>query len=319
MAEDRRLLRRVVLRNYKSIAACDVSPAQLTFLVGPNGSGKSNFLDALRFVSDSLRHSLDHALRDRGGINEVRRRSSGHPTHFGMRVEFDLGMATGHFAFTVAAKQGGGYGLKARGVRGSAEGRRPSALLPGVLREDQEQRSDLPRGFAPSPRTCERFGTACVPSGLRRILAIRVLQPEPRRYPDNAVARPRRPHESRWQQCRKRAGPNRAAVSRSEEDDRGVPGEGSSRHHRSGPEVRWPCRDPGVQAACHRGAASMALLCQQHVRRHAADSRLACGAIPDEWQWQRRTVACRSRGTGGGASTRPRRGFLWTPWATQQK
>ena len=112
MAEDRRLVRRVVLRNYKSIAACDVSPAQLTFLVGPNGSGKSNFLDALRFVSDSLRYSLDHALRDRGGINEVRRRSSGHPTHFGMRVEFDVGVATGHFAFTVAAEQGGGYGLK---------------------------------------------------------------------------------------------------------------------------------------------------------------------------------------------------------------
>ena len=55
MEADRRLLTRVVLRNYKSIAACDVSPAQLTFLVGPNGSGKSNFLDALRFVADAVR------------------------------------------------------------------------------------------------------------------------------------------------------------------------------------------------------------------------------------------------------------------------
>ncbi len=112
MEDDRRLITRVALRNYKSIAACDVAPAQLTFLVGPNGSGKSNFLDALRFVADSLRHSLDHALRDRGGINEVRRRSSGHPTHFGMRVEFDLGEVKGHFAFTVTAKRGGGYKLK---------------------------------------------------------------------------------------------------------------------------------------------------------------------------------------------------------------
>ena len=72
---DRRLLTRIVLRNYKSIAACDVSPAQLSFLVGPNGSGKSNFLDALRFIADSLRFSLDHALRDRGGVIDVRRRS----------------------------------------------------------------------------------------------------------------------------------------------------------------------------------------------------------------------------------------------------
>ena len=109
MGEDRRLLRRVKLRNYKSIAACDVEPAQLTFLVGPNGSGKSNFLDALRFVADSLRFSIDHALRDRGGINEVRRRSSGHPTHFGIRMEFDLGESTGHYAFNVGAKQGGGH------------------------------------------------------------------------------------------------------------------------------------------------------------------------------------------------------------------
>ena len=73
---EQRLLTRVVLRNYKSIAACDVQPAQLSFLVGPNGSGKSNFLDALRFIADSLRHSIDHALRERGGINEVRRRDA---------------------------------------------------------------------------------------------------------------------------------------------------------------------------------------------------------------------------------------------------
>ena len=106
---DRRLLRRVVLRNYKSIAACDVRLSQLSFFVGPNGSGKSNFLDALRFIADALRSSIDHALRDRGGINEVRRRSGGHPTHFTIRVEFDLVDSSGHYAFTVGAQRRGGY------------------------------------------------------------------------------------------------------------------------------------------------------------------------------------------------------------------
>ncbi len=106
---DRRLLTRVALRNYKSIAACDVSPANLCFLLGPNGSGKSNFLDALCFLRDSLRYSIDHALRDRGGINDVRRRSGGHPTHFGIRVELDLEESHGHYAFTVAARRPGGY------------------------------------------------------------------------------------------------------------------------------------------------------------------------------------------------------------------
>ena len=112
MTVDRRLLHRVVLRNYRSIAACDVSLAQLSFLVGPNGSGKSNFLDALRFVADALRFSIDHALRDRGGINEVRRRSRGHPTHFGIRVDFDLGDSFGHYAFTVGAKPRSAFEVK---------------------------------------------------------------------------------------------------------------------------------------------------------------------------------------------------------------
>src|ERR1039457_861403 len=83
-------LTRVALKNFKSLAACNVTLGPLTFLVGPNGAGKSNFLDALRFVTDSLRTSLEHALRDRGGINEVRRRSAGHPNHFGLRLWFSL-------------------------------------------------------------------------------------------------------------------------------------------------------------------------------------------------------------------------------------
>src|SRR6266536_1431456 len=62
---------RVVLKNYKSIVACDVELRPLTILVGPNGSGKSNFLDALRFVSDSLTSGLDQAISSRGGIDSI--------------------------------------------------------------------------------------------------------------------------------------------------------------------------------------------------------------------------------------------------------
>ena len=76
----------------------------LNFLIEPNGVGKSNFLDALRFVTESLNASLDHALRERGGIGEVRRRSSGHPTHFGIRLEFLLPTgSSGYYAFRVGA------------------------------------------------------------------------------------------------------------------------------------------------------------------------------------------------------------------------
>ncbi len=104
------VIKRVVLQNYKSIAACEVELRPLTILVGPNGAGKSNFLDALRFVSDSLRGTLDHALRDRGGIGEVRRRSAGHPTHFGIRVDLALpGDRDATYAFRIAARKPGGH------------------------------------------------------------------------------------------------------------------------------------------------------------------------------------------------------------------
>jgi predicted ATPase len=104
------LLTRVALKNYKSLAACNVELGPLSFLVGPNGAGKSNFLDALRFVTDSLRTSLEHALRDRGGINEVRRRSGGHPNHFGLRLWFSLPSGqVGHYAFRIGARPQGGF------------------------------------------------------------------------------------------------------------------------------------------------------------------------------------------------------------------
>lgn len=101
---------RIQLQNYRSIARCDVTLEPLTFLVGSNGSGKSNFLDALRFVTQSLQQSLEHAMRDRGGINEVRRRSGGHPNHFG--IGMDLRLPTGdavRYAFRVGAQKDRGY------------------------------------------------------------------------------------------------------------------------------------------------------------------------------------------------------------------
>ena len=103
-------LTRVQLKNYKSIAECTVDLHPLSFLVGQNGAGKSNFLDGLRFVADALRTSLDHALRERGGIKEVRRRSGGHPTHFAIDLEFRIAPnVTGRYGFKIGARPSGGY------------------------------------------------------------------------------------------------------------------------------------------------------------------------------------------------------------------
>ena len=91
---DSTFITRVVIENYKSIERCDVSLGPLMLLVGPNGSGKSNFLDALRFVSDALHNSLDHALRERGGIKEVCSRSGLRKLGFRIELHFDFKLDT---------------------------------------------------------------------------------------------------------------------------------------------------------------------------------------------------------------------------------
>lgn len=119
-------LTRIVLRNYKSIGNCDVRLGPLTFLVGANGSGKSNFLDALHFVQDALTGSLDNALNERGGLTEVRRRSSGHPNHFGVRLEFKLPDGQrGYYSFNIGALQGRGYEVQTEKCVISAVGKGP--------------------------------------------------------------------------------------------------------------------------------------------------------------------------------------------------
>ena len=99
---------RVVLRHYRSIAACDVRLGPLTWLVGRNGAGKSNFLDALHLVKDALTGSLESALNERGGLDSVRQRSGGHPKHFTVRLEFTLGdRRRGFYSFEVGSLKGG--------------------------------------------------------------------------------------------------------------------------------------------------------------------------------------------------------------------
>lgn len=107
-----RFLRRVRLKNYRSIGQCDVGLGSLTFLVGPNGSGKSNFLDALRFVADALNQTLDQAIRERGGVNEVRRRSGGHPNNFAIRLDLNTEAVAGFYAFEITAPEKGAWSVK---------------------------------------------------------------------------------------------------------------------------------------------------------------------------------------------------------------
>lgn len=78
---------RLRLKNYKSIAQCDVRLGPLTILVGPNGSGKSNFLDALEFLCRAVATSPGQALEERGGLESVLRQVPQPSSSFSIEVE----------------------------------------------------------------------------------------------------------------------------------------------------------------------------------------------------------------------------------------
>jgi predicted ATPase len=96
------LITRVRIEGYKSVTACDVDLGALTILVGPNGSGKSNFLDALRFTSEALSSTLNFAVRERGGMDEVLDRSQTSVRDLVIRLDLQLpDGGRGHYAFRI--------------------------------------------------------------------------------------------------------------------------------------------------------------------------------------------------------------------------
>jgi len=113
MTTDSRVTR-VVLKNYKSIAACDVTLGPLTILVGPNGAGKSNFLDAARFCRDALRTPLDQVFAKRNtNLQHLRHRSPANPESLGMRFDFVLGGGQeGHYGFEIGPQSPRGFEVR---------------------------------------------------------------------------------------------------------------------------------------------------------------------------------------------------------------
>lgn len=67
------MLTQIEIEGFKSFgspaATVDVTP--LTFFVGPNASGKSNFLAALEFLQTAVRHDVETAVADFGGVSKV--------------------------------------------------------------------------------------------------------------------------------------------------------------------------------------------------------------------------------------------------------
>ncbi len=146
------LIRQVVLNNFKSIANCKVDLQDITVLVGPNGAGKSNFIDGMRLVSDALNTTLESAMRQRGGINEVRRRSGGHPNHFAISLRINLPDGrNGLYALRVGAKPEGAFSVQREKAYVSLKGLDQAFFIveEGRLRSASDELSSLQPKVSP--------------------------------------------------------------------------------------------------------------------------------------------------------------------------
>ncbi|HEV8039747.1 MAG TPA: AAA family ATPase [Bryobacteraceae bacterium] len=87
--EDRTLIDRFSVKNFRSVQESEAKLGPLTFFIGANGSGKTSFVDAIRFVASALQSSLEEALRIRGAIYTILYHPKTHVT-FPAHARFDL-------------------------------------------------------------------------------------------------------------------------------------------------------------------------------------------------------------------------------------
>lgn len=85
-------LRRLCIKNYKSLKNVEFCPTNLSVLVGPNGAGKSNFASAVDFLSDVYRDGLETAVARKGGYENIAYRAerrSRSAIRFEVTIELD--------------------------------------------------------------------------------------------------------------------------------------------------------------------------------------------------------------------------------------
>ncbi len=82
------MIKKLRIKNYKSLKDVDIELGKRNILVGPNMSGKSNFIDCLRFLSQICIGGVKNAFLDRGGFPEVmwKGKEKG-PIYFALTIE----------------------------------------------------------------------------------------------------------------------------------------------------------------------------------------------------------------------------------------
>jgi predicted ATPase len=81
---------RIRLTNFLSYRSAVLDLSDFVALVGPNASGKSNAVAAIKLLREIPFHGLPTAIARRGGFDQLRHRSSGHPYNPAIRLDFEF-------------------------------------------------------------------------------------------------------------------------------------------------------------------------------------------------------------------------------------
>jgi len=95
------MIKRIQIRNFKSLRDVDVEMGRTNVLVGPNMSGKSNFIDAFKFLIDLLIpgpgvHGVPNAVMKRNGFQEVAWKGGGGSNVIAFTLDGTLAGKEGH-------------------------------------------------------------------------------------------------------------------------------------------------------------------------------------------------------------------------------
>ena len=109
------MLKKLLLRRFRSFPGAEIQFDNPTFLVGRNGAGKSNLADAFSFLSEAMTPPLSAVFERRAGFAAVvnRRSSRGRPSNLGLRVDMlDLDEATSRANYAFELQYLKDYGFK---------------------------------------------------------------------------------------------------------------------------------------------------------------------------------------------------------------
>ena len=107
------MITHVQIKNYRSLENIDVELGRLTVLVGRNGAGKSNFVDAIKFVQESLLIGVEAAVANRNGLASLRRWTArGRPCEIEIAISIKRSAFSGTYGFVLAGSTENDFRVK---------------------------------------------------------------------------------------------------------------------------------------------------------------------------------------------------------------